>query len=89
MKTLFALLLSVPLLAQAQAKDDKSKEAGCKQAVDMAVAQVRTLPTSTPRDKEDKEKLQAMVENKVKDMRAAKKPECEIWGEVNRIAVKF
>ena len=88
MKTLFALLLSVPLLAQAQAKDDKSKEAGCKQAVDMAVAQVRNLPT-TPSDKADKEKLQATVENKVKDMRAAKKSECEIWGEVNRIAVKF
>ena len=88
MKIAAAFLLCLPLLAHAQFKEDKKKEAGCKMAVDMALVEVRNLPT-TPRDKADKERLQAAVEGKVKEMRDAKRPECEIWGEVNRIAVRF
>jgi hypothetical protein len=83
MKNFAAILfLCVPLIGFAQPKD---KEEGCKQAIAAMLSEIRSSPANTPREKQDKEKILSKVESRVKEMRAARKTECEIWTEVGGI----
>ena len=86
MKQLAAILaFCIPLIAYAQPKD---KEAGCKQAIEAMLGEIRSAPANTARDKQDKEKMLAKVESRVKEMRAARKTECEIWTEVGGLLAR-
>lgn len=86
MKKLAALLMfCVPLVANAQSKD---KEEGCRQAIEVMLNEIRSAPANTPRDKQDKEKMLVKVESRVKEMRAARKTECEIWTEVGGLLAR-
>lgn len=84
--TLSALLLIVtPTFAN---DNEKEKESRCKQALEGAIRILRDTPTKNERDKADKAKLENRIDKMLAAKRAANATQCEMWMELNRIAVR-
>ena len=85
--TLSALLL---ICTPAFANDnEKEKESRCKQALEGAIKILRDSPTNNERDRADKAKLEDRIDKMLAEKRAATATQCEMWMELNQIAVRF